>query len=126
MRSYCEHNIFRAQEDVNTIFAKTKKYIFFSLYHENALHGFYVYMLRNEQEYTWLLQILRILLFHDIGVKYTVIQLKRFGFGKGKDWEQLYDGAKKTSGIGLQFGRTCNGIAAEVQLCHASYWIMSS
>ena len=92
----------------------------FFLYHENVLHGFYAYMLRNKQGYTWLILLLRIILFHDIGVKYTIKQLKRFGFGKGKDWGQLHDGANKTSGVGLQFGRTCNGIVAEVQLCHAS------
>ena len=59
-------------------------------------------------------------MFHDIGVKYTVIQLKGFGFEKEEDWGQLHDGANKTSVISLQFGRTCNGIVAEVQFCHAS------
>ena len=64
--------------------------------------------------------MIRMFMFQDIGDKYTVIQLKGFGFGKRKVWGQLYDGANKTSGVGLQYGRTCYGIAAEVQLCHAS------
>ena len=79
-----------------------------------------MYMLRNEQGNTWLILLLRLILFHDIGVKYTVIQLKEFRLREGEGLGQLYGGANKTSGVGLQFGRTCNGVAAEVQLCHAS------
>ena len=76
-------NILRAQEDVNTIFLPKQKKVFFQ-YHENALHGFYMYMLRNEQGNTWLILLLRLILFHDIGVKYTVIQLKEFRLREGE------------------------------------------